>query len=120
MFASLAQLPEAHRFTLELPARPGKRGARTPKWPYASTYSRLSPWRVCLDRDAPREVELFAIEVRELEPPSGDATCWRLLTTHPVESIEQALTVIGWYRLRWNIEQLFRTLKRQGLGIEQA
>ena len=28
--------------------------------------------------------------------------------------------LIGWYRLRWNIEQLFRTLKRQGLRIEQS
>src|SRR4029450_5756330 len=52
--------------------------------------------------------------------PPGDAICWRLLTTHPVESVEQALTVIGWYRQRWHIEQLFRTLKRQGLGIEQS
>ena len=45
---------------------------------------------------------------------------WRLLTTHSVASVEQALTVIGRYRLRWHIEQLFRTLKRQGLGIEQS
>lgn len=43
-----------------------------------------------------------------------------MLTTHRVETVEQALAVIGWYRLRWNIEQLFRTLKRQGLGIEQS
>ena len=28
--------------------------------------------------------------------------------------------MIGWYRLRWHIEQLFRTLKRQGLRIEQS
>ena len=74
----------------------------------------------CSDRDAPREIELYAIEVRELNPPPGDAVCWRLLTTHAVETIEQALTVIGWYRLRWHIEQLFRTLKRQGLRIEQS
>ena len=42
------------------------------------------------------------------------------LTTHRVESVAQAVTVIGWYRLRWHIEQLFRTLKRQGLRIEQS
>ena len=34
--------------------------------------------------------------------------------------MEQALTVIGWYRLRWHIEQLFRTLKRQGLRVEES
>src|SRR5262249_2972063 len=43
-----------------------------------------------------------------------------LLTTHLVESVAQAIIVIGWYRLRWHIEQLFRTLKRQGLRIEQS
>jgi hypothetical protein len=43
-----------------------------------------------------------------------------LLTTHQVETVAQALTVIGWYCQRWNVEQLFRTLKRQGLGVEQS
>jgi len=120
LFTALGHMPEVHRFTLDLPARPGKRGART-----AQMAVRFGPIRICRpgncsDRNAPREIELFAIEVRELDPPPGDAICWRLLTTHGVESVEQALTVIGWYRLRWHIEQLFRTLKRQGLRIEQS
>ena len=120
LFASLAELPEAHRFTLDLPARPGKRGARTADMAVRFGRIRIRRPRNCSDRDAPREIELFGIEVRELDPPPGDAICWRLLTTHTIESVEQALTVIGWYRLRWHIEQLFRTLKRQGLGIEQS
>ena len=120
LFTALGQMPEAHRFTFDLPARPGKRGART-----AQMAVRFGPIRICRpgncsDRNAPREIELFAIEVRELDSPPGDAICWRLLTTHGIESVEQALTVIGWYRLRWHIEQLFRTLKRQGLRIEQS
>jgi hypothetical protein len=120
LFRTMAQMPEAHRFTLDLPARPGKRGARTALM--AVRFGRIGVCRpgACSDRNAPPEIELCAIEVRELNPPPGDAVCWRLLTTHPVESVEQALTVIGWYRLRWHIEQLFRTLKRQGLRIEQS
>jgi len=43
-----------------------------------------------------------------------------VLSTHTVETVAQALAVIGWYRLRWHIEQLFRTLKRQGLRIEES
>ena len=120
LFAALAGLPEAHRFTLDLPARPGKRGARTAHMAVRFGRIRVRRPRNCSDRNAPREIELFGIEVCELDPPTGDAICWRLLTTHTVESVEQALTVIGWYRLRWHIEQLFRTLKRQGLGIEQS
>jgi hypothetical protein len=120
LFAGLAQLPEAHRFTLDLPARPGKRGARTAHMAVRFGRIRIRRPRNCSDRDAPGEIELFGIEVRELNPPPGDAICWRLLTTHAVENVGQAITVIGWYRLRWHIEQLFRTLKRQGLRIEQS
>jgi hypothetical protein len=120
LFPTLAQMPEAHRFTLELPARPGKRGARTAQMAVRFGRIRITRPGTCSDRNAPPEIELYAIEVRELNPPPGDAVCWRLLTTHAVETIEQALTVIGWYRLRWHIEQLFRTLKRQGLRIEQS
>jgi Transposase DDE domain len=120
LFRTLADLPEAHRFTLDLPARPGKRGARTAHMAVRFGRIRICRPGNCSDRNAPREIELFAMEVRELNAPAGDAVCWRLLTTHPIESIEQALAVIGWYRLRWHIEQLFRTLKRQGLHIEQS
>jgi hypothetical protein len=120
LFPALAQMPEAHRFTLDLPARPGKRGERKAQMAVRFGRIRIARPGTCSDRNAPREIELYAIEVRELNPPPGDAVCWRLLTTHAVETVEQALAVIGWYRLRWHIEQLFRTLKRQGLRIEQS
>ena len=42
------------------------------------------------------------------------------MTSHAVESVEDALRIIAWYRLRWHIEQIFRTLKRQGLDIESS
>ena len=121
LFATLAGLPEAHRYEFELAARPGKRSARK-----AVMAVRFAPVRIrrplhCSDAAAPAEIELMAIEVRELDAPAGEEpVLWRLLTTHRVESVAQAVTVIGWYRLRWHIEQLFRTLKRQGLGIEQS
>jgi hypothetical protein len=120
LFATLSGLPEAHRYTLELPARPGKRGKRTAQLTVRFGRIGIRRPRACSDRNAPAQIELSAIEVRELDPPSGDEICWRLLTTHPVDSVEQALTVVGWYRQRWHIEQLFRTLKRQGLRLEQS
>ena len=121
LFATLADFAEAHRYTLDLPARPGKRSARQ-----ACMAVRFGPIRIrrsgnCSDAAAPVAIDLFAVEVRELDPPPGEEPIlWRLLTTHRVECVAHALAVIGWYRLRWNIEQLFRTLKRQGLGIEQC
>ena len=121
LFATLAGLAEAHRYEFELAARPGKRSARK-----AVMAVRFAPVRIrrplhCSDAAAPAESELMAIEVRELDAPAGEEpVLWRLLTTHRVESVAQAVRVIGWYRLRWHIEQLFRTLKRQGLRIEQS
>jgi len=121
LFATMAGFAEQQRFKLDLPARPGKRRARQACLTVRFGRVRIRRPRSCSDRDAPREIELSAVEVRELNAPAGETPIlWRLLTTHEVESVEQALTVIGWYRQRWHIEQLFRTLKTQGLGIEQS
>jgi hypothetical protein len=43
-----------------------------------------------------------------------------MVTTHQIETLEDALQLINWYCQRWNIEQLFRTLKKQGLEIESS
>ena len=69
--------------------------------------------------DYPPSITLYAVEAREVNPPPGqEAIHWRLLTTHRVVCIEQALQVIEWYRWRWRIEQLFATLKQAGLNLE--
>ena len=122
LFATLAGFEEKHRFELDLTARPGKK--RTAR--KATIAVRYGPVcirrpRSCSDRQASPEIELFAIEAREINPPPGQKPIlWQLLTTHPVDSVEKAVTVIGWYRRRWDIEQLFRTLKQQGLRLEQS
>ncbi len=59
------------------------------------------------------------MEAVEINPPKGQQPIhWRLLTTHTVVCIEQALQVIEWYKWRWRIEQLFATLKSVGLDLE--
>jgi hypothetical protein len=71
--------------------------------------------------DYPPSIKLYAVEAKEVNPPTGQATIlWRLMTTHPVVAIEQALQVIQWYSWRWLIEQLFATLKLAGLDIEAS
>jgi hypothetical protein len=42
---------------------------------------------------------------------------WRLLTTLPAGDAAEAFAVVGLYRRRWAIEQLFRTLKSAGFDI---
>jgi hypothetical protein len=66
-------------------------------------------------------LKLYALEAQEIQPPVGQKPIhWRLLTTHPINSLEQALQVIQWYGWRWRIEQLFAVLKQDGLDIEST
>jgi len=67
----------------------------------------------------PATVSLGLVEIAEVEPPKGATpVCWRLLTTLPVTTLAEATEVARLYRLRWRIEQLFRTLKSDGLDVE--
>jgi hypothetical protein len=74
-----------------------------------------------------KQVTLHLVVAREMGEPSAGLTggsepplLWRLLTTMPVETIEDALEIIRLYRLRWRIEQVFRVLKRDGLALEKT
>jgi hypothetical protein len=71
----------------------------------------------------PEYIELTGIEVKEHQRtvPKGEAPIlWRLLTTYTVENFEEAIRIINWYKARWLIEELFRTIKKQGLNIEAS
>lgn len=66
---------------------------------------------------------LGLVEIRELEPPAGAMPVpkpvhWRLLTTLPIKTRADIDEVARLYRLRWRIEQLFRSLKSDGLDLE--
>jgi hypothetical protein len=66
-------------------------------------------------------VRVSLVEVSEVDPPEGaEPILWRLLTTHEVGDVAMAWRVVGWYRQRWTVEQLFRTLKQQGLQLEDS
>lgn len=69
----------------------------------------------------PETLTLTALEAREVVPPTGKTPLlWRLLTTHTVHSADDAKEIVALYRLRWRIEQLFRTLKSDGLALEDS
>lgn len=68
----------------------------------------------------PKEKELYAVEAREVNGPKKDAIKWRILTTRPVNTLEEAVRIINMYKQRWWIEQLFRLMKRQGFRIEES
>ena len=60
------------------------------------------------------------VVAREIGAPAGTKPLmWRLLTTLPVETAEDAREIIRLYRLQWRIEEVFRVLKRDGLALER-
>jgi hypothetical protein len=73
------------------------------------------------EKDLPDRVAVNFVEVVELHPPKGaDPIHWLLLTTHEVESVADAWQIVAWYKQRWIIEQFFRSLKSEGLRIEDS
>ena len=68
-----------------------------------------------------KTIAMSLVEVIEVGAPAdAEPILWRLLTTHPIEDAAMAWRVVGWYRQRWVIEQFFRTLKQQGLQLEDS
>ena len=71
----------------------------------------------------PEQVEVSVVEVLEEHqtvPKGEEAVHWRLLTTHPVTQLSQAMTIVEWYKQRWWVEDFFRILKQQGLEVERS
>jgi hypothetical protein len=73
------------------------------------------------EKDLPESVTLNFVEVIEPHPPKGAKPIhWLLLTTHKVGSAADAWQIVAWYKRRWIIEQFFRSMKTQGLQVEDS
>jgi hypothetical protein len=121
LFAAADAFPIAARRTIDVPARPGGRPAR--KADLAIGFGSVSIARPQhqVPRDWPASVQLRLVVAREIDPPKGEKPIvWRLLTTHALDNLADAERMIGFYRRRWIIEQVFRTLKAQGFDIEDS
>jgi hypothetical protein len=119
-FAFVDGLSEAARFSVTIPAAPGR------KERIAELALRFSPVTVCRPHpspapDLPDMIRLTIVDVREVSSlHDGEPIHWRLLTTHAVRSPKQARRIADLYRKRWTIEEFFRTLKSAGFDIEEA
>jgi hypothetical protein len=71
----------------------------------------------------PERQPVWVVEVKEKAetvPAKEEPIEWRLYTSHPVESPEGAEKIIKHYKSRWMIEDLFRTLKSEGVNYEET
>ena len=72
-------------------------------------------------RTDPEVLEMGLVEAIEQDAPEGvQPLLWRILTSLPVDTDNDAQEVIRLYRLRWRIEEVFRALKRDGLALEDT
>jgi hypothetical protein len=126
LFAKLSRQQPRTSIEVEIPrqrAKNGKQGrplqesapARRATLSVAYTKVTLSPPRSDLRRLAEQRgtpVEVFALEARETQPPEGAAPIlWRLLTTEPTLSDDDAADLLAVYGRRWRIEEWHRVLK---------
>jgi hypothetical protein len=134
LFEWIRKQPSAASYVLDVPARSASKayrsagGARNSARTAHKAQMELRYGSVTILRPNGCKAEKAKITLSVLEVVESPKTVrrgeepvhWILLTDHAIDDTEKALEVLGWYQQRWQIEQLFRTLKRQGLRIEAS
>lgn len=65
------------------------------------------------------KISLNAIYLKEIDPPEGEKPLiWCLLTSLPIDSLENIMKVVKYYLCRWEIEVFFKTYK-SGCKVEE-
>jgi hypothetical protein len=113
--------PELGRIAVELPATPQRKARRAIVAVRAGMVRLQRPKRnhACDAPALPASLGLTLLEACEVDPPAEvEAVHWRLLSTHPATTLAEAARIIGFYRCRWSIEEVFRVMKTRGFDIE--
>jgi len=121
LYANTDELTELGRDIVHVPAAPGRAERDAVVALYTRQVTLRRPKRNSAQETAklPPETTLTYVEAREIgAPPRTTPLHWRLLTTHPVATFADARRIVGFYRQRWTIEQLFRVMKTHGFDIE--
>lgn len=120
LFSAVAKRRSAGRRTIDIVAR-ANRAARVATLELKFGEATIKKPASCPATDVPGTIALRLVEAKEIDAPTGVAPVhWRLLTTLAASSADEAWAVVDAYRMRWRIEEYFRTLKRSGLDLEGA
>jgi len=136
LFATMDAWPERHRETIVLPPPAIPPTASAEPWPASPAQPGRRERTACLslrfgkvslrrpptaDKRLAASVDVFVVDVTEVDPPPCvEPLHWRLLTTHEVTSVDQAKEIVRWYRLRWTVEQVFRTVKSAAMQADES
>jgi Transposase DDE domain len=123
LFDYVKKLEVSGIYEIKVKARVGKRSAHKARLEIRFGEIEIKKPKNCNDKEAPARIKLRVVDVKEVpETVVGEEESihWCLLTTHEIRTKEDALQMVQWYCQRWNIEPLFRTLKKQGLDVESS
>jgi hypothetical protein len=120
LYQAVERTPFCDQAVIDLPERMDRRGRQAHLSMRFGTVVLKRPTRTGV-KDLPTSVTLSFVEVVERFPPQGAKPIhWLLLTTHAVATVADAWQIVAWYKLRWIIEQFFRSMKKKGLRIEDS
>lgn len=110
LWSRLGQAPVLGQVSFELPGGRGRKARRVTQ--------RIRTERIELDDGAKGRLLVSCVLAEEIDAPAGaKPVVWRLLSNRAVDTLEQAVELIDWYRARWEIELFFLILK-EGCRIE--
>lgn len=116
LFDAIRRADPLGKMTVVVPAR-GGRASREALLTVRRRQLTICP-PLALGRQG-REIEVNVMEAYEQHAPQGTAPLhWILLTSEPVETLEQCVGVVQLYKYRWKIEEFHKSLKT-GCQIEQ-
>lgn len=123
LYTAMEVLPVAGVYTIEIPADKRKgRIKRTAQMVICyGTFSIKRP--ASLNKTGYASyITVQGVWAQEITPgiDEKELVDWKLLTTHCINNVRDALQMVEWYSARWYIEQVFRLLKQEGFGIEGA
>lgn len=124
LFGACTGWSEVARYTITVPAKSGggksQRAERTAV--VAVRFGGVTLLRPCsASEKLPERLTLRVVDVCEVDPPDPKQRVrWCLLTTHVVNTPAEAMQMVRWYRRRWTIEQVFRTMKTDGVDVESS
>lgn len=121
LFETLRSQPVAGNYSIEL-VKDIRKGIESRKAELEVRFCKLSiaKPRLVKKKNIADHIELYAVEVCEINGPKKQSVLWRLLTTHTITTYADSVAIINKYRQRWYIEQLFRLLKNKGFKIESS
>ena len=122
LYGELDDMPVQGTYTLQLPAT-DKRSAHEATLEIKFGSVVLARPKTGLVKHLRPILRVNIVEVKECPESVANneqAVHRVLITSHEIENVRDAQVIVRYYRWRWVIEQVFGTLKSQGLNIEKT